>query len=139
MLGVPYIQNSIHNKEATGQNKSIVYLAPSLATASEANYGVGLHMGNNVLQVLHVGCVISACHDLLVLGQLISSAGGHQALAITHVDVLQASGKQSAVMKPLLSHMQTCCMQLVMINCCHSTHPCCHTCRGVCSTSVLIG
>ena len=61
----------------TAGNRSAAYLAPSLATASEAHNGVGLHMGHDVLQVLHVGRVICPCHDLLVLGQLIPSAGGH--------------------------------------------------------------
>ncbi len=51
---------------------------------------MGLHMLHDLGQVLHVGSVILARHDHLVVRQLIPSAGGHQPLAVTHVDVLQA-------------------------------------------------
>ena len=81
------------------------YLAPGFTPSSEPHYSMGLDVPHNLCQVLHVGSVICARHDLLVRRKFIASAGGHQALAVTHVDVLRWH-KQV-----LLSCVQICCIR----------------------------
>lgn len=64
-----------------------VYLFKGGSCAGEADEGVGLDVGDNVLEVLEWGVLI-ARHLLLVRWQLVPPLLRDQALAVHHPDVL---------------------------------------------------